>query len=233
MKKTNWILQMAPIYILLLGGIILGTIYTDTAITTFAENRPISDRKTVIIDAGHGGVDGGTTSCTGVLESHLNLEISLRLNDLMHLLGIQTYMIRTTDDSVYTSGNSISEKKISDLKERVRIANNTSDALLISIHQNYFPDDRYSGGQVFYAATEGSKDLAVQLQSALKQTINPGSNRNSKPSDHIYLMSHVSVTAVLIECGFLSNPQEEAKIRDSQYQKELCAVICATVSTFL
>lgn len=233
MKRNNLIFQMLPIYVLLLGGMILGAIYADTAITTFAENRPISHRKTVIIDAGHGGVDGGTTSCTGVLESHLNLEISLRLDDLMHLLGIRTYMIRTTDDSVYTSGDSIGEKKISDLKERVRITNNTPNALLISIHQNYFPDERYSGGQVFYASTEGSKDLAVQLQSALKQTINPESNRNSKPSEHIYLMSHVSVTAVLIECGFLSNPQEEVKIRDPQYQKELCAVIGVTVSRFL
>ena len=233
MKKPNLILQMLPIYILLLGGMILGAIYADTAITAFAENRPISDRKTVIIDAGHGGVDGGATSCTGVLESHLNLEISLRLNDFMHLLGIQTYMIRTTDDSIYTSGNSISEKKISDLKERVRITNSIPSALLVSIHQNYFPDDRYSGGQVFYADTAGSKDLALQLQSALKGTINPKSTRDAKKSDHIYLMSHVTVPAILIECGFLSNHQEEAKIRDPQYQKELCAVIGATISGFL
>ena len=233
MKKPNLILQMLPIYILLLGGMILGAIYADTAITTFAENRPITHRKTVIIDAGHGGVDGGATSCTGVLESHLNLEISLRLNDFMHLLGIQTYMIRTTDDSIYTSGNSISEKKISDLKERVRITNSIPSALLVSIHQNYFPDDRYSGGQVFYADTAGSKDLALQLQSALKGTINPKSTRDAKKSDHIYLMSHVTVPAILIECGFLSNHQEEAKIRDPQYQKELCAVIGATISGFL
>ena len=97
------------------------------------------------------------------LESSFNLEISLRLNDLFHLLGYETRMIRTTDTSVYTKGDTIAQKKASDLKERVRIVKDTENALLLSIHQNIFPEGKYSGAQVFYADTPGSEALAVRL----------------------------------------------------------------------
>lgn len=233
MSKRKDIILMIPLYILLLSALIIGTLYADQAVTTAAQSSPISNRQTVIIDAGHGGVDGGASSCTGVLESHINLEISLRLEDLMHLLGIKTRMIRTTDDSIYTSGNTIAAKKVSDLKERVRIVNSTDKAVLVSIHQNYFADDRYSGAQVFYAAGEGSRDLANRLQNQFVACLNPGSNRKCKKADNVYLMQNVDCTAVLVECGFLSNHQEEALLRDANYQKKLCVVIAATLSSFL
>ena len=129
---------------------------------TSAEQHNIN-YPTVVIDAGHGGIDGGATSCTGSLESHINLEIATRLNDLLHLLGVNTHMIRNSDISVYTSGTSIAEKKASDLKERVRIINQTENAFLISIHQNYFPQNQYHGAQVFYRSTEESKNFATEL----------------------------------------------------------------------
>ena len=142
-------------------------------------------------------------------------------------------MIRTEDVSIYTKGETIAQKKVSDLKERVRIVNETENALLISIHQNTYPESRYSGAQVFYSETDGSQQLAKELQSAFVTTINAGSNRKSKKSEGIYLMEHIRSTGVLIECGFLSNPEEEAKLRSEEYQKKICCVIASTVSSFL
>ena len=203
------------------------------AVTTMVESAPIRRQHILIIDPGHGGVDGGATSCTGKLESAFNLEISLRLRDLFHLLGHETRMIRTSDISVYTNGTSIAQKKISDLKERVRIVNETENAILLSIHQNNFTDSRYSGAQVFYGREAGSEALAKELQSAFVTSLNPGSRRQCKKSDGVYLMDHIQCPGILIECGFLSNPVEEAQLRSPAYQKKLCCVIAATVSTFL
>lgn len=201
--------------------------------TVLSESAPMENRTCVILDPGHGGVDGGASSCTGVLESGLNLEIALRLNDLFHLLGWETKMIRIDDRSIHTSGDTIAAKKISDLKERVRIINETENAFLISIHQNHYPDGKYYGPQVFYPSTEGSQEAAISLQSALTQALVPESNRKSKKASGVYLMEHINCTGVLLECGFLSNPEEEAKLRSEDYQKKLCCVIASSVSNFL
>ena len=168
------------ISVLILSFFLVITYYAGQTTTTIAQPSKPTRRNTVVIDAGHGGIDGGATSCSGVLESQINLEIALRLNDLMHFLGHETLMIRTTDKSVYTSGNTIAAQKVSDLKQRVRIVNETEDGILISIHQNIFSDGRYSGAQVFFAPDKESKELAIKLQTNLIQTLNPGSNRKSK-----------------------------------------------------
>ena len=200
------------------------------AVTVISEELPFVRKHCIVIDPGHGGEDGGATSCTGRMESAYNLAISRRLDDLLHLLGYQTRMTRTSDVSIYTTGDTIARKKISDLKERVRIVNETPGAVFISIHQNQFSDSRYSGAQVFYAKTDGSKELGQKLQSELVTALNPGSNRKSKPISGVYLMENIQCTGVLIECGFLSNPREEAKLRNAEYQKKLCCVIGATLS---
>ena len=122
MKKIRYI-SLLPLYLLVLTVFLGIAIGGSRAVTAWSANAPVTDRKTVVIDAGHGGVDGGTTSCTGVLESQFNLQIAIKLRDLMRLLGINTQMIRETDCSVYTQGESISQKKISDLRDRVRIVN--------------------------------------------------------------------------------------------------------------
>ena len=200
------------------------------AVTVISEELPFVRKHCIVIDPGHGGEDGGATSCTGCMESEYNLAISKKLDDLLHLLGYQTRMTRTSDVSIYATGDTIARKKISDLKERVRIVNETPGAVFISIHQNQFSDSRYSGAQVFYAKTDGSKELGQQLQSQLVAALNPGSNRKSKPISGVYLMENIQCTGVLIECGFLSNPREEAKLRNAEYQKKLCCVIGATLS---
>lgn len=230
MKKC--LLQFWPLYILTAAIFILFVSAGSRAVAVIAENLPIERKNLIIIDAGHGGEDGGATSCTGILESQINLEIALKLNELCHLLGYDTQMIRTSDISVYTEGNTIAAKKASDLRNRVQTVNNAENALLISIHQNTFSDSRYSGAQVFYAKTEGSKDLAEMLQRQVS-SINPGSKRQVKPADNVYLMQHIQKPGVLIECGFISNPEEEAKLLSADYQKKLCCVIAATLSCYL
>lgn len=232
MRRNNYI-AFLPFYLLaviLCIGLAHGG---SQAVTTLGESAPVAREHTIIIDAGHGGIDGGATSCTGILESTINLQIALRLDDLMHFLGYQTYMIRTTDTSIYTQGNTIAAQKVSDLKERVRIVNETEDAILISIHQNTFSDSRYGGAQVFYPKTDGSKELASAMQGALITIANPDSKRVCKKADGVYLMEHIEQTGILIECGFLSNPEEEALLRSADYQKKLCGIIAATVGCFL
>ena len=233
MERKQKRLPLLGVYILTIAGLLLAVMAGSRAVTAISEGLPLDNRHCIIIDPGHGGEDGGAISCTGRPESEYNLEISLRLRDLMHLLGYETKMIRTTDVSVYTNGSSIAQKKVSDLKERVRIINETGNSLLLSIHQNQFTDNRYSGAQVFYCATEGSQELAKQLQEAFVTSINPGSHRKSKKSDGVYLMEHIRCTGVLIECGFLSNPEEEARLGTPEYQIKLCCVIAATVAEYL
>lgn len=224
---------LGVVYILVIGLFLGVVMWGNEAVTTMVESRPLVRKHCIVIDAGHGGVDGGATSCTGKLESGFNLEIALRLNDLFHLLGYETGMIRTTDSSVYTSGETIAQKKVSDLKERVRVIGETENAVLLSIHQNNFSDSKYSGAQVFYGGAGESEALAKALQTAFVSSVNPGSNRQCKKSQGIYLMEHINCTGVLIECGFLSNVREEAKLRSPEYQKQLCCVIAATTASFL
>lgn len=231
MKKGSGVIIIT--YIAVLSILLGSTLGGSRLVTVMAMREGIEREHRIVIDPGHGGVDGGATSCTGVLESTLNLEISLRLDDLFHLLGYETIMIRRSDISVYTEGETIAQKKISDLRHRVKMVNETEDALLLSIHQNQFQESRYSGAQVFYNNAPGSQPLAHTLQYNLRTAINPGSHRQEKKAEGVYLMEHINCWGVLIECGFLSNPAEEAMLRSPEYQKRLCAVIAATVSSYL
>lgn len=230
MKKGRFWLAVYPLTML---AVLICAWWGSRVVSTLSENAPVSRARCIIIDAGHGGEDGGATSCTGILESRYNLEMALRLEDLFHFLGYETRMIRREDISVYTKGETIAQKKVSDLKERLRIANETSNGLYLSIHQNYFSDSRYHGAQVFYPDTESSRELAELLQSALCTGLDPNNHRKAKKSSGVYLMERIPCTGLLIECGFLSNPREEAKLRDPAYQQTLCAVIAATVAGFL
>lgn len=229
--KNYW-LRFGPIYLVTALIFILILSLGNKTVTVLAENSPLERGRTIIIDAGHGGEDGGATSCSGRLESHINLEIALRLDALCHLLGYETRMIRTTDTSVYTEGNTIAARKASDLRQRVRIANKTEKGILISIHQNTFSDSRYSGAQVFYAKTDGSKELANALQQNFA-LMTPNNHRQAKEASGVYLMEHMQNTAVLIECGFLSNYEEEVKLQNPRYQKELCCSIISAVSKYI
>lgn len=227
----RYLLKFFPLYMTMAVAFLVVVSAGSRAITAIAEAQPIDRRQVIIIDAGHGGEDGGASSCTGVLESQINLEIAMRLNEMCHLLGYETKMIRTTDVSVYTQGTTLAAKKASDLKNRVQRVNEEENGILISIHQNTFADSRYAGAQVFYAATPGSQGLAQRLQQQLG-AVDPGNHRRAKAADHVYLLQHIERCGVLIECGFLSNPEEEAKLRSAEYQKMLCAAIVTALAVY-
>lgn len=230
--KRMTIQKLAVLYVVILSIPVCAAVGFSQAVTAWAQSAPIRRLNTIVIDAGHGGFDGGATSCTGVPESTINLQIALIMDDLLHLVGYDTVMIRTTDTAVHTEGSTIASRKVSDLKERVRICNQTENALLLSIHQNTFSDSRYYGPQVFYASNGDSLALASIVQKQLNATVAPNSKRAEKPAKTVYLLEHIACEGILVECGFLSNPSEEAKLRDRAYQQKLCCAIATAISEF-
>ena len=180
-----------------------------------------------ILDAGHGGEDGGAVSVTGVPESSINLDIVLRLSDLMSFLGESSSLLREEDISLHDeTAKTLREKKVSDLKNRVKVANQLNTATLLSIHQNTYTESKYHGTQVFYAPTNGSQELAEILQTSISSHLQPTNTRQVKQiPETVYLMNHISNRAVLVECGFLTNPEEEAMLRSNTYQKKFVMVL--------
>lgn len=183
----------------------------------------------LVLDAGHGGEDGGAVSLTGVPESQINLAIVLKLRDVLGLYGVDPILLRETDVSLHDGdANTLREKKRSDLKNRVAAIEAVEGGTLLSIHQNTYPGNRYHGAHVFYAPTEGSQPLAEHFQNSIKAALQLENERAVKRiPDTVYIMNHVTCPAVLIECGFLTNPEEEALLRDEDYQRKLSAVIAA------
>ncbi|MBQ3134448.1 MAG: N-acetylmuramoyl-L-alanine amidase [Oscillospiraceae bacterium] len=186
-----------------------------------------STRPVLVIDAGHGGEDGGAISPSGVLESHLNLAIAKRADLLCGLFGAPSVMLRQQDISLHDpKANTLREKKVSDLHNRVELVMQQGNGVLLSIHQNSFPSEKYSGAQVFFAPTKGSQSLAEAMQITLRTVVEPSNSRQAAAiSKSVYLLNHVSCPAILIECGFLTNPTEERKLQDSNYQTKLAAAI--------
>lgn len=184
----------------------------------------------LIIDAGHGGEDGGAVSLSGVKESDINLAIALKLDEILGLYGVSTTLLRTDDSSLHSEdAETIHEKKVADLNYRVETIESTINAVVISIHQNTYSSPQYSGAQVFYSNHERSLPLAELAQEALIQWLNPDNTRVATAiPDSIYLMNHISCPAILVECGFLSNPEEEALLITSDYQTQVAATL-ATV----
>lgn len=183
----------------------------------------------LVLDAGHGGEDGGAVSLTGAPESQINLAIVLKLRDVLGLYGVDPILLRETDVSLHDGdADTLREKKRSDLKNRVAAIEAVEGGTLLSIHQNTYPGSRYHGAHVFYAPTEGSQALAEHFQNSIKTALQPDNQRAAKKiPDSVYIMNHVTCPAVLIECGFLTNPEEEAMLRDEDYQRKLSAIIAA------
>lgn len=179
-----------------------------------------------ILDAGHGGEDGGAISVSGIPESRINLEITMKLDAMMGFLGCPTILTRSEDISIHNEeAQTLREKKVSDLKNRVALAHYYPDAALISIHQNTYPEEKYHGTQVFFAPTQNSQPLAEKIQQKVAETIQPDNTRQAKQiSDSVYLMNHITNRGVLIECGFLTNKEEETLLRSEEYQKKLVII---------
>jgi len=183
----------------------------------------------LILDAGHGGEDGGAVSLTGVSESAINLAVVLRMDQLLGFYGITPVLIRDSDISIYDPGcETLRQKKVSDLHNRVAAIEGTKNAVVISIHQNTFSNSAYHGAQVFFRAGEESEALAELTQSALKEGVDAGNKRApTKIPDSVYLMKHITCPAILVECGFLSNPAEEERLRSGSYQTQLALCVAS------
>ena len=228
--KNRRLTQLFPfvLFALLLGVTIyyLGA-WPGGAVPTVA--RPARfHTDTVILDAGHGGEDGGAVSQSGAVESHINLAIAQKLDQILGLYGVDVVMLRTEDISLHDSGSqTLRQKKISDLHNRVAAIEAIPNATLISIHQNTFTGgSKYYGAQVFYANPERSLTLAQRAQDILRQALGQENNRRATEiPDSVYLMNHITCRAILIECGFLSNPTEDALLQTGQYQTKIAAVL--------
>jgi N-acetylmuramoyl-L-alanine amidase len=192
------------------------------------------DRRTIIIDAGHGGEDGGAVGVNNVLEKDLNLEISLVLADIFKSAGYNVIMTRADDRMLYTEYKR-GTLKSQDLKYRLSIAEQNPEAVFLSIHMNMFPQARYSGLQVYYSANNDlSQSLAETVQSHVREYIQPENNRKIKKSDsRIYLMKKITTPAILIECGFLSNYEEAELLADTKYRHMLACVIYCAVDNYI
>jgi len=185
---------------------------------------------TVVIDPGHGGEDGGAVSPGGVSESQINLAVSLRVNDLLRFAGQRTLMTRSEDVTICDEGlDTMHQRKSSDLKNRVRVVEETENSILLSIHQNSLPSSPVThGAQVFWNRQEGAETLAGRIQETLNIGINAGNEKHPRQiPDSIYLMKNITAPGVLVECGFLSNAPETERLQDPAYQLRLAAAIAA------
>lgn len=179
---------------------------------------------TIILDAGHGGFDGGAV-VGDVVEKDINLKFALELEPMLRAYGYNVIMTRATDKGTEDSGlKTIRQKKVSDIKNRLSLVENTEIECFLSIHQNKFSSEKYSGTQVFYSANnEKSKYIAQSIQDSVKSLLQNDNNREIKACDeNIYLMYKTTKPAVLVECGFMSNSEELNKLLQSDYRKKLC-----------
>lgn len=229
MKKTTWlirILGIAACLAVFTVGILPGLTY-DRAYPAFSVGE---SGRTPVIDAGHGGEDGGAVSNSGVIESGLNLEIAERLFDLMCFLGEKPLMTRTEDILSYDDDASTQrQKKKQDQNYRVRLVNSTENAVLISIHMNKYPkSSAVTGVQVFYSKHEGSHELALLTQQRLIEALNPAKQREAALiSDDIYLTREAECPAIIVECGFISNPAELELLSNDAYQIKIAVAVAA------
>lgn len=200
-----------------------------------AEKEPSQNgkRHQVILDAGHGGEDGGALSSDGVAEKTLNLSVTKRLGTMLEAAGVEVIYTRTDDNGLY-DGAIKGHRKMTDLKNRLAVAKAFPDAIFLSLHMNTFQMEKYHGAQLFYTNNEQSKALATLMQERIKEYLQPDNTRMPKAADtSIFLLAQNEGCAVLAECGFLSNKQEAKRLSDGVYQEKLAAVLCASLLEFL
>ena len=196
--------------------------------TVAVSNIKPQTKPLIIIDAGHGGEDGGTQSASGILEKDINLKIAGKLEKILNRYGFQTVSVRDSDRMIYDeSASTIREKKSSDLHNRMDIMKQYPGCIFLSIHQNHFSESKYSGAQVFYCEkTDGSDLLAACIQKSIVNSLQKENTRQTKAcTSSVYLIHDAVATAVMVECGFLSNAEEAEKLSDNTYQYEMALAI--------
>lgn len=202
---------------------------------THQVSTPQKDTPTVIIDAGHGGEDGGTVGVNGAFEKNINLSIAKKIHKILTANGINCILTREEDILLYDRNQDYQgRKKVLDMQARKKIAESYENAIFVSIHQNSFSQSKYSGFQAYYSPNDArSLELVTLIEKSVKNTLQPNNKRASKVSNgNIYLLDHLNCPAVLLECGFLSNSEECALLCTEDYQNKLCEVICAGIEAF-
>jgi len=186
---------------------------------------PVSD-KVIVLDAGHGASDGGAIGTTGVAEKDINLKIAQKLQKLLEQTGA-TVIVTRADDSA------IAETKRSDMRLRKNIKETSSADIFVSIHMNKFSQSKYSGAQVFYSSDDKSKALGEAIQASMRNILNPDNNRVAKSAeDSIYILKKSDVPSVIVECGFLSNPEEEELLTQADYQDKVAWSVYAGITSY-
>jgi len=189
--------------------------------------------RVIIIDAGHGGEDPGAVGKGGGLEKDINLSLSLELGGMLTERGYTVVYTRTEDRMLYSPDENIKGmRKLSDLKNRVNLAKQYADCLFVSIHMNAFGDSAYSGAQVYYTdSNTESRRLADCIRSCIIEQVQPSNNRAIKAGKGLYLLEKNSATAVIVECGFMSNEEELSRLLEKEYQKQLSfAIVCGIIN---
>ena len=232
-------MKVKTIYLMILAVILITfclVMYSAFSnITARTDSDSLEQQPMIVIDAGHGGEDGGA-EVDGVLEKDINLSIAGKLSEILRLCGCRVTEIRDEDISVYDSdAQTLREKKVSDLKRRVKIANENDNNILVSIHQNKFDNSAYSGAQLFYSSNhDDSRVLAERIRGAITSLLQKDNTRELKPAgSDIYLLDHAEVPAVIVECGFLSNQQERSKLMDDDYQNEMAYAVAMGVLEYI
>lgn len=186
---------------------------------TSASESVVTGKKVIVIDAGHGGKDPGKIGIDGQIEKEINLQIAEILKVFLEMDGFEVIMTRTDDNGLYDED--ASNKKVQDMKRRIQMIEEADPLLVVSIHQNSYPESYVKGGQVFYYGTStDSKSLAETIQKQLKE-LDPENHREAKANTSYYLLKKTSKPIVIVECGFLSNPDEAQKLSDEHYQEKL------------
>jgi N-acetylmuramoyl-L-alanine amidase len=215
--RKKWLLGF--VFCISIVCVIAFGLYKYKTIVTF---RQIMLNKVIIIDPGHGGVDGGAVGKSGIPESNINLAIGLKLRKLLEESGAFVLLTRDSDVGLYTEEGTIRKKKNEDLFNRRKIRDESNADIFISIHLNSFPQSRYYGAQTFYPPNyKESKLLALSIQEELIRVIANKNNRVAKLKDDILLLKECKIPTVLVECGFLSNPKEEKLLKKSRYQEKI------------
>lgn len=185
------------------------------------------NKRTVVIDSGHGGADGGCIGVNGCVEKDINLSVAKNLEQLLKMSGFNVVMTRTEDVSIYTEGvEGLRNQKISDMENRLKIINSYPDSLFISIHQNQYTKPEYFGGQIFYTTNNPANFKLAQIMQESFAELQTGNDREIKLIDNdLYLFKNTKQPAILAECGFLSNEKDAANLSDSDYQKKVAFTI--------
>lgn len=194
----------------------------------------IDDKKIILIDPGHGGIDPGAVSKSGVLEKDINLQISLKLKDALEKKGFDVILTREEDKGLYSDVGRIRDKKNEDLNNRCKVKLESKSHAFVSIHLNMFEQSKYYGAQVWYSKEGESGQFAHIVQRNLREDIKNNNNRKEKCAKGAYkiLRCHDDIPSLLVECGFLSNPTEESKLKTNSYQEEIANSLAKSVEEF-